>query len=392
MTNETLLFVDDEPNVLKSMERQLRKRFTVLTAAGGDSALQLLKEQGPVAVIISDMRMPGMDGIQLLAKVKDLYPDIVRIMLTGNADQETAIEAVNTGHIFRFLTKPCSTSVLVTSLALALRQHRLMTAEKELLKQTLKGSRKVLSELLSLANASAFSSGYRIKGPVIEMSTVLNLPHLWRYEIAALMSQVGCITLPDEILKKAHGGEVLSEEELETFTNHPKVGAKLVGQIPRLEQVAAMIALQLRRFDEYGEEEEEIAEEVLLGAQILKAVIDYDLLRHQGNSHGEALKTLRGDSGAYNPVVLDLFTKINLEAQKTKIISIHFKDIRPGMVAEDDVFAQNSALIIPKGQEITWPVIKGLSNFIKHIGIQEPFRVRISVDNEDEADDDTHMT
>ncbi|WP_457577163.1 response regulator, partial [Desulfomarina sp.] len=121
MTNETILFVDDEVNVLQSMKRQLRKRFTVLTSESRADALALLKKQGPVAVIVSDMRMPGMDGIQLLSQVKALYPDTVRIMLTGNADQETAVEAVNTGQIFRFLTKPCSMSVLVSSLALALR-------------------------------------------------------------------------------------------------------------------------------------------------------------------------------------------------------------------------------------------------------------------------------
>jgi len=161
MTNETILFVDDEVNVLQSMKRQLRKRFTVLTSESGADALALLKKQGPVAVIVSDMRMPEMDGIQLLSQVKALYPDTVRIMLTGNADQQTAIEAVNTGQIFRFLTKPCAMSVLVSSLALALRQYRLIIAEQQLLNETLKGSIKVLSELLSIANSEAFSSGYR---------------------------------------------------------------------------------------------------------------------------------------------------------------------------------------------------------------------------------------
>ena len=90
------------------------------------------------------MWMPGMDGIKLLARVKNLYPDTVRIMLTGNADQETAIEAVNCGQIFRFLTKPIPPEALTNSLDLAIREYRLITAEKELLSQTLKGSVNVL--------------------------------------------------------------------------------------------------------------------------------------------------------------------------------------------------------------------------------------------------------
>ena len=87
--SEKILFVDDEPNVLQSIQRQLRKRFDMVTAEGGEEALRILKEQGPFAVIVSDMRMPGMNGVELLAQAKDLHPDTVRLMLTGNADQET---------------------------------------------------------------------------------------------------------------------------------------------------------------------------------------------------------------------------------------------------------------------------------------------------------------
>jgi DNA-binding NtrC family response regulator len=94
MSNYDVLFVDDEPNALEAFERQLRKRFSIRTAESAREALKILEKYGPCAVIVSDMRMPGMDGIQLLSRVKDLYPDTVRIMLTGNADQETAIGSV----------------------------------------------------------------------------------------------------------------------------------------------------------------------------------------------------------------------------------------------------------------------------------------------------------
>ncbi len=380
MTNETILFVDDEVNVLQSMKRQLRKRFTVLTSESGADALALLKKQGPVAVIVSDMRMPEMDGIQLLSQVKALYPDTVRIMLTGNADQETAIEAVNTGQIFRFLTKPCAMSVLVSSLALALRQYRLIIAEQQLLNETLKGSIKVLSELLSIANSAAFSSGYRIKITVNSIAEKMALPHPWQYEIAALMSGIGCITLPVEILQKLNAGVDLTEEELETFTRHPVTGADLLSHIPRLEKVALMVRNQLRRYDEYESGElTKLPEEVQTGAQILKAVIDHDLLLHQGIHPREALTRLKKRPGVYNPKVLEFLATMKVQTEKTKIISVKFHDIIPGMVAEDDVFAKNGTLIIPKGQEITWPVIQGLSNFVKHIGIREPIRVRIAI-------------
>lgn len=161
LMSDKILFVDDEVQILHSMERQLRKRFQVVTAESGQEALEIMAKEGPFAVVVSDMRMPVMDGVQLLTTIKNLYPDTVRMMLTGNADQETAIEAVNKGQIFRFLNKPCSPPTLINSLALAQRQYRLLTAERELLDKTLKGSVKLLSELLSFTSPAAVCASAR---------------------------------------------------------------------------------------------------------------------------------------------------------------------------------------------------------------------------------------
>lgn len=376
---EKILFVDDEPHVLQSIKRQLRKRFALQTANDGNEALEILKQEGPFAVIVSDMRMPGMTGVELLAKVKDLYPDTVRMMLTGNADQETAIEAVNTGHIFRFLTKPCPPAIFITSLALAQRQHRLLVAEKELLQKTLKGSVNVLSELLSLANPMAFSSGVRFKNYVVEVARTLDLPGLWQYEIAALMSQIGCVTLPGDVLNKVYAGLALNEEEQGMYANHPLVGAKLLEKIPRLESVTKMIAMQQLPFDAYDEKIiSQEYEEVILGAQTLKTVVDFDLQLFQGNSRGKAIKWLRSQKGAYNPKIIDALANIDVEEQ-VRIVALRVEDIAAGMVAVEDVVAKNGALIIPKGQTITWPIMQGLKNFAKQVGVVEPVKVQVGL-------------
>ena len=103
-----ILCVDDDSNILLGYQRALRKQFQIEVALGGEEGLAAVRNQGPYAVIVADMRMPGMDGVELLAKVREIAPDTVRMMLTGNADQQTALEAVNQGHIFRFMTKPCA--------------------------------------------------------------------------------------------------------------------------------------------------------------------------------------------------------------------------------------------------------------------------------------------
>jgi len=384
---EKILFVDDEENVLQSMRRQLRKRFDLRTALSGEEALTLLKEEGPFAVIVSDMRMPGMDGVQLLARVKDLYPDTVRIMLTGNADQETAIEAVNNGQIFRFLTKPCSTAVLVPALALAQRQYRLVTAEKELLEKTLRGAVTVLSELLSQAKPTVFSAGLRIKEYALETAGRLSLPNLWQIEVAALLAQIGCIALPTDILNKRYAGLELNEEEESMWRDYPEVGARLLEHIPRLENVIWMIRNQLRDFDTFDETLcAEVFEEVVTGAQILRAVIDFDILLHQGRGPTRALEIMRGEKGAYNPDVLAALAAHRFTEQ-VHVLSLAVDDLAVGMIAEEDIAAKNGALILPRGQEITWPILKALYNFNRQVGVIEPVRVRLGRAEDPGADE-----
>jgi len=382
---EKILFVDDEPHVLQSIRRQLRKRFSLEIAEGGEEALRVLKEKGPFAVIVSDMRMPDMNGVELLSKVKDLYPDTVRLMLTGNADQETAMDAVNTGHIFRFLTKPCPPATFITSLALAQRQYRLLNAEKELLQQTLRGSVAVLSELLGIANPAAFSSAVRIKHYVVQLAEKFDLPGLWQYEVAALLSQIGCITLPGEVLQKMYSGVELNKDESNMYASHPGVGAKLLEKIPRLENVTRMIALQMLDYSEYDEKfvSDEV-EEVVSGAQILKVVVDYDLQLCCGDTKIEAIIWLRKQKGKYNPTYVDALARIKVET-KVQRLSVQVQDLVVGMVPIQDVVAKNGALIIPKGISITWPLLHGLSNFEKQIGVVEPIKVEVEVVDEEAA-------
>lgn len=114
--NQKVLLVDDEPKVLSALRRQLRRQFHVFTAVSGCEGLALLEESGPFAVVVSDMRMPGMDGLAFLREVKRRAPGTTRIMLTGNDDQETAMAAVNDGCVFRFHRKPCPKEVLSASI------------------------------------------------------------------------------------------------------------------------------------------------------------------------------------------------------------------------------------------------------------------------------------
>ena len=126
-----ILLVDDEPKLLSSIKRQLRKHFDIDTAISGQEGLDKIREHGPYAVVVSDMQMPLMDGVQFLSAVQTLSPNSTRIMLTGNADQRTAVEAINRGSIFRFLTKPCPLEDLSESIVAGIEQHNLMLVREQ---------------------------------------------------------------------------------------------------------------------------------------------------------------------------------------------------------------------------------------------------------------------
>lgn len=132
---DKVLFVDDEPSVLEAYERLLRREFHVHVALGGERGLQAIEEQGPFAVVVSDMRMPGMNGAEFLARVREMKPETVRMLLTGHADMNAAIDAVNRGNILRFLTKPCEKEELVEAINAGITQYRAVAAEKDLLQK-----------------------------------------------------------------------------------------------------------------------------------------------------------------------------------------------------------------------------------------------------------------
>jgi len=152
--NKKILFVDDDINMLNAYKRGFRNKFNVYTASGGEEGLESILKQGPYAVIISDCRMPGMSGVEFLIKSKDVAPDSLRMMATGNADLQVAIKAVNEGNIFRFLVKPCDLDVLRKAIDDGIEYYRLVKAEKELLEKTLSLSESLREERMNFKIAN----------------------------------------------------------------------------------------------------------------------------------------------------------------------------------------------------------------------------------------------
>jgi response regulator RpfG family c-di-GMP phosphodiesterase len=380
-----ILCVDDEPAVLDGLRRALRGTFDVSTAGGGAQGLEALRATPPFEVVMSDLRMPGMDGVALLERARTEAPDSVRILLTGQADLPAAVAAINTGAIFRFLCKPCAPEALHAALADAVKQHRLLTAERVLLERTLHGCVKALTDILALTHPEAFGRSMRAKRYVETFGRHFGRRDRWELEVAAMLSQIGCVTLPGPLVSKLYHGAPLSEDERRLVARTPDVARQLLADIPRLEGVREILASQATSFD-VGGGPGALPSGIALpeGARLLRIVLDLDALEQRGLDRGEALATLRGRHGAYDPALLEaLVEALGSDATAPKTVELAIASLRPGMVFAEDVVSRKGVLLIARGQEATASVLDRLQGYGPHVGV--PGKVRVSTATMQEA-------
>ena len=376
---ERILVVDDEPNVLHGLQRRLRDSFQVETALGGVAAIEAVKERGPFPVILSDMRMPGVGGIEFLGWLRKNHPDSVRMVLTGHADLESASRAVNDGQIFRFLTKPCPPETMVEAIRAGIRQYQLILAERDLLERTLKESIRILTEVLSLVHPEAFSHTSRVSRRVGTLVRKLSPDERWEIEIAALLSQLGCLALPTDTVSRAYAGQPLSPSEESLFRSHPTVAADLLGKIPRMEAVAEIIRGQTQDYSAMESPPPSSARERRrhLGSQIIRIAIDLDLLMVGGMPFSAAMEELEKRRGLYNPQLLDLVRSLHGDESPTVAQDLNIRDLATGMILDQDLRAQNGVLLATRGRTISGALLARLGGFAETVGVDQPIRVLV---------------
>lgn len=385
MDNPCILFVDDDQEVLAAYTRALRKRYRVEVAAGPDIGLERLAALPDVAVVVSDLRMPGMDGVEFLGRVRELRPDAVRIILTGFADIGVAIAAVNKSKVFSFLTKPCPEADLEEALAAGLRQYQLIAAEKELLRGTVRGTIKLLTNLLEMVNPEAFGKSSRVKRLAVELGNYLGVADAWRVELAAMLSQIGCAALPAETLRRAYRGDPLPGDKAFEFAMHPKIAAELVANIPRLREVAEIIAYQEKRFDGGGLPPDALAgERIPVGARILKVALDFDTLqvhyetkRRSETPEADALARMHDRTGWYDPDVLDALTSLATLPDGYQPRLVPTAELAAGMLLDQDVADLGGGLALGRGLELNTASIRRLARLDADRGGKGRWRVLV---------------
>lgn len=375
-----VLLVDDEEALLAAFTRAYRGRYAVTTALSGREGLAVIQASKPFAVVVADMRMPGMNGIEFLQQVAALSPDTSRIMLTGVADQETAIQAVNMGRVFRFLNKPCDEDSLAASIDAGVSQYRLVTSERILLEQTLSGSIQTMVDLLSVYDPKGFGRAQMVRDYAFRICTAMGLDAAWDLGVAALLAQIGTLAIPLEVQNRALQWDRITAQERDLFWKVPEIGARLLGQIPRLQSVARFILYSQKDFDGHGYPVDGVhGKDLPVESRVLKVASDFVRLVQTRKSAVVVVAQMKLDIGKYDPGIVAALDRVIQKTpsgspEPTQVL-LPVQDLRAGMVLASDALSDEGLVMLATGTRLSPIHIEKLHNLANMRGVQEPLLV-----------------
>jgi response regulator RpfG family c-di-GMP phosphodiesterase len=413
----TLLCVDDEQNILSALRRLFRHDgYRVLTATSGDAGIKLLESE-QVDLVISDMRMPEMDGARFLEVVRSRWPDTLRILLTGHADITSTIEAINQGQIFRYISKPWDDQDvrLIVRHALEHKQlerdkrrlealtqrqneelrelnaslearveertaelrltHDALAAANEKLKTSFLTSIKVFSNLIEVTEGSRSGHSRRVADLARRIAVKIGLDRAATQDVmlAGLLHDIGKIGMPDALLAKSVSQ--MNTEELILFKKHPVKGELALMALDSLRSAARLLRSHHERYDGQGYPDGLSATDIPLGARILAVANDYDGLQigsfsNQRLTSVEALAFLQQSRGKrYDPQVLDAFASLNdseIVDKAQKEWALGPNSLRSGMVLSRDLVSREGALLLAADFLLDDSLIKQIRGYTRY--------------------------
>ncbi|MEK7879419.1 MAG: HD domain-containing phosphohydrolase, partial [candidate division NC10 bacterium] len=406
--NPKVLLVDDEASVLSALQRLLRKEsLEVVPCTAPEEALRMV-ETGGYAVVLSDQRMPGMDGPHFLEKVREISPDTVRILLTGHADVEAATEAINRGAVYRFLTKPWDDAQLCQVMREAVAQFQLVSENKRLqtltsrqnlelkdlnqnlenkvqertkeisglhqrMEQSFLATVRVLAELAELHSTVIGSHAKRVAALPKDVAERMDISgkELFLMEIAATLHDVGKVALPPEILNKPEAS--LSRTETEALRRHAAQGEMIVAMVPDMAEAAKIIRHHHEQFDGGGYPDRLKRQAIPLGSRVIAAVDAYDKALN-ARAHFEsatpekALQFVRSKCPEkFDPDVVAAIAECLGDSQlawgEGTEVEVRPKDLQAGMVLSREMRTARGLLLLPKDSALTQEHLARIQNY-----------------------------
>ncbi|VVN76726.1 Chemotaxis response regulator protein-glutamate methylesterase [Pseudomonas fluorescens] len=412
-----VLLVDDEESILNSLRRLLRSQpYDVLLATSGAQALEMLTQQ-PVDLVMSDARMPNMDGATLLARVHELYPATTRIMLTGYADPAAIIKAINEGRIDRYISKPWNDEEMLLTLRQALEHQH---SERE--RQRLERLAQVQNDQLKLLNSTLekhvaartaelqqtadmldlayeeLKHSYVTGTEVFSLLANLRLPPAKQTNrqiielvrgyckmhgideagsrdltMAAALYNIGKLSWTDNMMVTP--SDLLRHTERDRYRGYPKQSESLLMTLDPMKDAARLILHHQERWDGSGFPDRLKGEAIPLGSRLLKLAVDFVelqrglILERQMNSD-EALLYLRQYAGKlYDPELVEDFIQVCAAFLSDVVLAdpdvkvLGTRELAAGMILARNLNADNGMLLLNTGKVLSALLVDKLISF-----------------------------
>ncbi len=323
----TILAIDDEQNNLSLIQRTLRSNYNLLLASSGQEALDIIEERGEeISLIVSDQKMPLMEGTEFFKRISDKYPDIVKILLTGHSNIDILVEAINECHLFQYILKPFEPEQLCMVVENGIKKFELTTSRTQILRDLSELFYKTIKSIsFALDAKDKYTHGHSLRVTLYSLALAkkLNLPDelLEEIETAGLLHDIGKIAIPEKILLKP--GK-LTEEEYNIIKSHPELGERLITGIEKLKLISNWLKSHHERYDGKGYPDGLVGEQIPISSRIIAIADTYDAMTsnraYRGAlSHEVAIEEIRSCSGTqFDPNLAEIFISIRDEIQKIK--------------------------------------------------------------------------
>lgn len=377
-----VLLVDDEPLMIQSFERHLRGVFHVELAMSPQTALERIRDGYRYTVVIADLNMPSIDGINLLGQIKDMIPETVRVLMSSGG--EDAARCVNEGQIFRIVRKPCSAENIENIIHESVAHFEAQNSLKIQLEHTNSGIIKLLTECAKAISPSIYASGRLNQERLRCLGRSLELNRTWDIELASILYVLGFISVPTEIQykkrQKEEGVGSLSDDENRFFIDSSSFAAKLIQNIPRLKNTAESIRYMYKNYNGTGIPADDLKEKKIpIGGRILRILKGLIELESANKSAAEAFEIMSSYDHIYDPDLVQTFR----EAEQSRVAEankkertvekfVQIEELQAGFITKGDIETVDGIVIIPEGTTLTPDLIEKAISYNKKIGLVQP--------------------
>lgn len=384
-----VLLIEDD-NQLRALETVLLEQLgheSVPCESAEEGFLQFEKE--PFEFIMLDMVLPGMSGLEFSRKIRQLPRGNEPYILAITSWDENQLGSILDAGANDYIQKPIDMNLFNIRIHIAeqsinnirerVRMRRQMRdmVTNDIMQGTLQAFIRVITNVLSLMAPAVFGRCVRVAHIAKELAEKVNLQDNWELPAAAMLSQLGYVSIPQDIIAKAMDKSRLTTEDQQLLASHAAQGANLLEEVPRMEHIARIIAYQEKNYDGDGYPKDDVkGDDIPVESRILKIALDLDRLYSKEMPRDEAFQVLSSKTGWYDPTLLRIFSEAP-SAEKGTVKRIWINQLEDGMIFMENVLSKTNALLVMKGHAVTPSIREQLSNFSKNFHIQQPVEVQV---------------